>query len=168
FTPAGAFTAKWGSEGSDDGRFLYPKGIAVASPGKVFVADALDRIQVFANEAEEDEAKIKCFIATAAYGSYLHPFVSILRAFRDSYLMTNRPGASFVAWYYRLSPPLAEAIGSSPVLRAGVRILLLPFVGFGYLCLAIGLVPTLILVLAALLLLIGICKAKPLISGLRQ
>lgn len=82
-----------------------------------------------------------CFIATAAFGSYLHPFVRILRDFRDRILMTNRFGHSFVAWYYRASPPIAERIRTSETMKAGVRILLLPAVGFSYLCINLGLVP---------------------------
>ncbi len=38
-----------------------------------------------------------CFIATAAYGSYLHPFVNILRTFRDRVLLVSSIGSSFVA-----------------------------------------------------------------------
>jgi hypothetical protein len=69
-----------------------------------------------------------CFIATAAYGSYLHPKVMALRAFRDNYLMTNVPGRAFVALYYRLSPPLADFIARHELLRTGCRILLTPVV----------------------------------------
>jgi probable HAF family extracellular repeat protein len=38
-----------------------------------------------------------CFIATAAYGSYFHPFVTILKSFRDKLLMLHPLGQSFVA-----------------------------------------------------------------------
>jgi subtilisin family serine protease len=69
-----------------------------------------------------------CFIATAAYGSYLHPKVNVLRSLRDRYLLTNTPGRWFVAAYYRASPPLADFIARHDGLRAAVRVLLAPLV----------------------------------------
>ncbi|MBK5274722.1 MAG: hypothetical protein JJE30_06690 [Desulfuromonadales bacterium] len=69
-----------------------------------------------------------CFIATAAYGSYLHPHVRILRDFRDRHLLTNSPGRAFVALYYRLSPPAAAFITRHLPLRLLVRLLLTPVV----------------------------------------
>jgi hypothetical protein len=69
-----------------------------------------------------------CFIATAAYGSYLHPQVRILRDFRDTRLLTNAPGRAFVKLYYRLSPPVAAFIAQHAALRLLVRLLLTPIV----------------------------------------
>ena len=74
-----------------------------------------------------------CFIATAAYGSLLEPHVSLLREFRDSFLLTNSGGQKFVSLYYTYSPPIARAINDSEILKGGVRILLLPLIGIAYL-----------------------------------
>lgn len=82
-----------------------------------------------------------CFIATAAYGSYLHPFVKILRDFRDNVLMTSSAGKTFVAWYYRVSPPLARIIAQNGALNAFVKVMLLPCIGLAWLCLKIGVAP---------------------------
>jgi hypothetical protein len=104
----------------------------------------------------------KCFIATAAYGSYLDPHVAILRSFRDSFLITNSIGRSFVAWYYRVSPSIADSIRTSEAMRAGVRIGLLPVVGISYLSLTIGVVPTmLILLLFPAVVCLGIRRLYP-------
>ena len=59
----------------------------------------------------------RCFIATAAWGSSLHPRVQVLRDFRDRYLMRSETGRVLVELYYRWSPPLAEAIRENPSLR---------------------------------------------------
>lgn len=51
-----------------------------------------------------------CFIATAAYGSALDPHINVLRWFRDAYLLKTPLGKSFVRFYYRNSPPIADWI----------------------------------------------------------
>jgi len=69
-----------------------------------------------------------CFIATAAYGSYLHPEVMTLRNFRDQHLLTNVPGRAFVACYYRISPPIADFIRVHESTRFIVRVMLAPII----------------------------------------
>ncbi len=67
-----------------------------------------------------------CFIATAAYGSYAHPLVRVLRAFRDRVLNATPLGAAFVWAYYHYAPPLAERVGDDPSLAIWIRVWLVP------------------------------------------
>ncbi len=74
------------------------------------------------------DKKKGCFIATAAYGSYLDPHVMVLRVFRDRYLMTHRPGRIFVDLYYRYSPPVADYIRGHHAVKMAVRGFLTPII----------------------------------------
>jgi PKD repeat protein len=69
-----------------------------------------------------------CFIATAAYGSYLHPKVRLLREFRDRYLLTSTLGRLLVEQYYLVSPPVADFLARHELLRLLTRVLLTPIV----------------------------------------
>ncbi len=69
-----------------------------------------------------------CFVATAAYGSPMHPRVVELRRFRDRVLMQSPAGRAFVSFYYRHSPPVARYIADRPGARAVARIALWPVV----------------------------------------
>ena len=69
-----------------------------------------------------------CFIATAAYGTPLDERISVLRHFRDRWLVTSAPGRVLVEAYYRYSPPIAKYIADDPARRAFVRVVLYPIV----------------------------------------
>jgi uncharacterized repeat protein (TIGR02543 family) len=86
-----------------------------------------------------------CFIATAAYGSPLHPHVKILRDFRDKYLMPNTLGRNFVDVYYKYSPFVADIVTKHKVLKIATRIYLLPVIVFCYSLLHAGPAVTLVI-----------------------
>jgi subtilisin family serine protease len=79
-----------------------------------------------------------CFIATAAFGSAMEPHVTILRKFRDKFLMTNRLGNAFIKMYYTYSPDLADFIVTHDRLRAMVRLSLIPVVAISWVALKLG------------------------------
>ena len=76
-----------------------------------------------------------CFIATAAFGSPMAPQVQLLREVRDKYLLSNGPGRAAVQAYYAVSPRIADVIGRSEMLRAAVRVGLMPILGWASLTL---------------------------------
>ena len=69
-----------------------------------------------------------CFIATAAYGTPFAQEIDVLRIWRDKYLAKSMLGRSFVATYYRTSPPVAAFISKRPKLKGLTRLLLTPLV----------------------------------------
>jgi len=82
-----------------------------------------------------------CFLATAAFGTPLAPQVVFLKKFRDAFLLTNEPGSIFVRLYYHYSPPIAHYIARHDLLRAGMRLLLYPLIGFAHFTFLVGGIP---------------------------
>ena len=103
-----------------------------------------------------------CFIATAAFGTPMEKHVRILRDFRDGPLLTTSAGQAFVNFYYRVSPPIADRIAQSEVLRCLTRGSLMPLVGMAYLLVTYGTAATL---LCLLLLILFTVAAVLMISG---
>jgi hypothetical protein len=58
----------------------------------------------------------------------MHPYVRILRDFRDDVLLQNVAGRKFVNLYYRMSPPAADWISQRAWAKAVIRVLLLPVI----------------------------------------
>jgi hypothetical protein len=77
-----------------------------------------------------------CFVATAAHGSYAHPVVRVLRAFRDRVLALSPAGSAFVRAYYHYSPPWARWVAADEGRRSAARVALLPVALFSLLALA--------------------------------
>ena len=96
----------------------------------------------------DDDNWYDCFIATAAYGSILHPHVDILRRFRDRYLLANPFGRGLVKLYYAHSPVIAETISHNDILKSIARAILLPLVGFAYSTIHFGALATIALLLS--------------------
>jgi len=108
--------------------------VVLANPSELAGIDPEGRrvtITIRADEGDPDDdcrGFCDCFIATAAWGSWMDPHVAALRGFRDEVLMRHAPGRAFVAFYYRHSPSLAELISRHELLRATTRAALAPLV----------------------------------------
>jgi len=99
----------------------------------------------------EDAKETPCFIATAAFGSPLHPYVKTLQDFRDKYLMSSKPGRKLVNLYYKYSPHIAELISNHKALRTVVRIWLMPLVALGYSMVQFGPVKTTVMLVLSII-----------------
>ena len=105
----------------------YIRAYAMTADGAIYYGD-----QISVRTADA------CFIATASFGTLLHPCVQVLRDFRDVYLMPSAWGRKVVHLYYKLSPPLAACIAQQAGLRFVVRLLLLPVILFSWLAVHLG------------------------------
>jgi hypothetical protein len=128
-----------------EGTFLYPLGadvslVAKPDEGREFIrwlGDVDTIVDVYAASTTitvDSPCSIGaqfsggCFILTAAYGTPVAEEIQILREFRDEYLLPSQVGEALVAFYYKVSPLLAEFITEHPSLKPIVRAGLLPAV----------------------------------------
>jgi hypothetical protein len=110
-TPAGTEGVKDVAVGTGTGNSLYT--YVVTAGGSV---------------SASNPSKSGCFIATAAYGSYLDPHVMVLRNFRDNVLLQSEIGTAFVNFYYKHSPPIADFIAQHDTLKLVFRFALTPLI----------------------------------------
>ena len=138
--PVGTYTLTASATGYESKNYsgvVVPEGETVTQDFK------MDSTASKEKSDDGDSIEINCFIATAAYGSPMEPKVKALREFRDRFLITNTVGKTFVCLYYTYSPPIADFIAKHDILRAMVRVSLLPFVGMSWIAINIGPVSTL-------------------------
>lgn len=64
--------------------------------------------------------KSQCFVATAIYGAH-SPEVSMLRRWRDSFLVRNLFGRGFINLYYKIGPGLASYVGRRWLIKRAFR-----------------------------------------------
>ncbi len=79
-----------------------------------------------------------CFVATAAFGSYDHPVVRLLRSFRDEILAELPGGRTAIDAYYAAGPTLAAAVDGSETLGAASRGALYSLAGLALALLSLG------------------------------
>jgi len=77
---------------------------------------------------DDDDGGTICIISSIVSGTYLEPGLKRLREFRDRYLMSYEFGQHFVAWYYRVSPGLADLVAEHATLRVLSIALLTPLI----------------------------------------
>ena len=76
--------------------------------------------------------RVKCFIASAAFGTSLYPRLNILRNWRDETLNKSKFLRQSIKFYYSLSPPFAQIVTRSRVLRKITQRILGPIISTLY------------------------------------
>ncbi len=119
------------------------------------IVDPAGLASLFGGDSDDDGSVEGCFIATAAYGSYMEEHVMVLRNFRDRILYASDWGTAAVHFYYKHSPPLADFIAEHQNVKKVVRWGLLPVIGLSWMTLQIGFWQTLAFILILFVLLIS-------------
>lgn len=68
-------------------------------------------------EKEASVVDLRCFIASATYGSPLAQEVEVFRWYRDHILQQTFAGRMLIKTYYRVSPMLAQWVHENPTIR---------------------------------------------------
>lgn len=87
----------------------------LADDEKDLFSALITKYAIFGKPAAKSNSS--CFVVTATFGRPDHIMVRILRLFRDRILTRSRIGISFIEWYYRHGPFLADLIRHNKLLR---------------------------------------------------
>jgi len=155
-----ADVTSYSNTGLSAGTLYYFRVMAYNSTGNSSYSNEVSTFTVTVSSNGGSDRR--CFIATAVYGAEDHPHVSILRGFRDTYLLGNPAGTAFVDLYYRYSPPLADLIEHSQSLRSLVRFGLMPIIFLSTFILYGGPVEKTVLCLFVLVLASSLCYRRSL------
>jgi hypothetical protein len=93
-----------------------PVGQCVTCKTPVFLCDKHKK-RVVDDEVYCREHETECFIATAVFGTPLHPKINLLRKFRDEWLNSQIIGRIAIRTYYEVSPPIARQARRNERLR---------------------------------------------------
>lgn len=83
---------------------------------KIYVEELCKRNGIQADTPSKGSSS-NCFVITATLGDPNHPIVDEFRLYRDSKLLPNAFGRSFVQFYYKVGPYLAAIISKNVFLR---------------------------------------------------
>jgi len=117
------------------GMHKYPEVVATfTSINQEYVEKGreLDKDQwnkLIQESVQQIEPAKSCCIATATMGDINHPYIMLLRQYRDNILLNRALGRLLVRIYYLASPPLAKLIEKSPVSqRISQKLIIKPLV----------------------------------------
>jgi len=74
------------------------------------------------------EGKFISYLFLEPFFQTLYPHVTVLKNFRDKYLLTNFAGKAFLNLYYKYSPTAADFIRRHDTARAATRFVLAPII----------------------------------------